>query len=193
MNIVEKEAHTHFKRLYSSGQIASLENLKSNITTKLYDFNRDRDKLDFLKTLRTLTTEDVKKHIDSCPNKGCGYEEKRELGIFVIDQEIEAINEYFKYVPKSKNQFSEEEESNLQNKLNEILEKLDKQADGQEIIFEEIEELKNHFNLGKKNWLQLFKGKLFDLSSTKIIEKTLVDDIINTISQAFENTTKLID
>ena len=58
MNIVEQEADRFFDRLYRNGKTNTLENLKSHITSKLYDFNRDRDKLDFLKIIRQKSVED---------------------------------------------------------------------------------------------------------------------------------------
>lgn len=191
MNIVEKEAERFYKRLYNNGKINNLENLKDHITTKLYDFNRDRDKLDFLKIIRQKTVTDKEKHMKSC--SGCPYGEERDFGIFAIDQEIDDLKRFYSYEPKSDDEFSVEQESELHNKLNEILEKLKKQGFGQQIIFEEIEDLKNHFNLGKKNWFQLLKGKVVDLTIKKVLDKTIVKEIYNQLSEGFEQAIKMIE
>ena len=48
MNIVEKEAKKFSRIFCHSHQINSLENLKSSLSKELYNFSRDRDKLDLL-------------------------------------------------------------------------------------------------------------------------------------------------
>ncbi|WP_028873171.1 hypothetical protein [Psychroserpens burtonensis] len=191
MNIVETEANQFSKRLFRGGKTNTLENLKSKITMKLYDFNRDRDKLDFLKILRVNSIADKEKHMKTC--SGCGYDKEIDIGIFAIDQEIDDINRFYTFEPKSDDEFSVEQESELHNKLNNILEKLEKQGFGQQIIFEEIEDLKNHFNLGKKNWFQLLKGKVVDLTLKKVLDKTIVQEIYNQLSDGFEQVVKMIE
>lgn len=192
MNIVEMEATRFFSILYDNGRRNTLENLKSQITTRLYDFNRDRDKLDFLKILRQKSVDDRDEHLKTC-RKNCGYEEERNIAIFAIDQEIDDINRFYSYEPKQEDVFSPEQESELHNKLNDILEGLEKQGVGQEVLFEEIEDLKNHFNLGKKNWFQLLKGKVVDMTIKKVLDKTIVQEIYNQLSEGFEQAVKMIE
>ncbi len=190
MNIVENEAKEFYQWDLLTG-VNTLANIKSNLDSKLYNFNRDRDKLDFLKILRTSCVEDIKDHISGgCV--GCGYEEPRNRAIFAIEQEIESINRYYSFEPKKDDIFSSEEESNLHSKLNKIIEELEKQGFGQQIIFEEIEELKDHFNLGKKTFFQLVKGKLIDLTIEKVLEKTVVVEIYKNLSVGYEHFTKMI-
>jgi len=191
MNIVEKEAKQFVKKFYNG--VNNLENLKSSLNNKLYNFSRDKDKLDFLRILREESVTQKQEHLKKCTRNGCLFEEGRDIGLFVIDQEIDSINSYYVYQPKSEEEFSAKEESELQNRLNGIIEYLEKLGYGQEIIFEEIESLKNHFNIGKKNWFQLLKGKLFDLGIEKVIEKTLINTIYDTVTEGFKEITKAIE
>jgi predicted RNA-binding protein with EMAP domain len=192
MNIIEKESEDFYEYGFlNSGIHQDLENIKSSLTSKLYNFNRDRDKLDFLKILRVKAIEDKEEHMKSC--SGCGYDKARDIAVFAIDQEVDDINRYYSYEPKSDDEFSTEQEADLHNKLNNILEKLEKQGFGQQIIFEEIEDLKNHFNLGKKNWFQLLKGKVVDLTLKKVLDKTIVQEIYNQLSEGFEQAIKMIE
>lgn len=192
MNIIEKEAKEFYEYDFlNSGKYNDLDNLKATLTSKLYNFNKDRDKLDFLKTLRVQTVQDKEEHMKTC--SGCGFDEGRDIGTFAIDQEIDEINEYYSFEPKKEDSFSSEEESVLHNKLNDILDKLEKQGYGQEIIFNEIEELKNHFNLGKKNWFQLLKGKVVDLALKKVLNETIVKEIYNNLSDGFDQVVKMIE
>lgn len=60
--------------------------------------------------------------------------------------------------------------SELDKKLDNIIDHLGKLGHGQEIIFNEIDELRDlQYNLPKKTWAQLLKGKLIDLALSKII------------------------
>ena len=60
-------------------------------------------------------------------------------------------------------------------KVDEIITHLTKLGFGQEIIFEEIEELKDLYTkLNKKNWGQVLKGKLIDLSLSKLVENETI-------------------
>ena len=191
INIVEAEANNFSEILFRSEKTNTLENLKSTIVAKLYDFNRDRDKLDFLKILRVLSISVKEEHMKTC--NGCDFDEEINIGIFAIDQEIDEINQFYTYEPKPADSFTVEQESELHNKLNSILEKLEKQGLGQEIIFEEIEDLKNHFIIGKKNWFQLLKGKVVDLTLKKVLNKTIVKEIYNQLSEGFEQAVQMIE
>ena len=192
MNIIEKEAEEFYEYGFlNSGIYENLENIKSSLTTKLYNFNRERDKLDFLKIIRQIAIKDKEEHMKSC--NGCGYDKARDIAVFAIDQEVDEINSFFTHKPKSNDEFSVEQESELHNKLNNILKKLNEQGFGQQIIFDEIEDLKNHFNLGKKNWFQLLKGKVVDLNFKKVLNKTIVQEIYNQLSEGFEQVVKMIE
>lgn len=185
MNIIEKEAKGFFSEFYGGVNTVTLGNLKLTLTSKLYDFNRNRDKLDFLKILREHIVLDKEEHLKICKEKWCKMPEERDLGIFVVDQEVDSINEYYTFEPKKDDVFTAEEESKLHSKLNEVIEHLSTLKLGQEVIFEEIESLKNHFNLGKKTWFQLLKGKLVELTVEKVLEKTVVQEIFDTLTDGY--------
>ena len=192
MNIVEKEVIEFYEHSFlNSGKYNNLKNIKLSLTSELYNFISDRDKLDFLKTLRNTCNADTENHMKSC--SGCGYDEVRNIALFAINQEIESINEVYIFKTSNDNLFTTEEESKLHNKLNKIIKNLEKQSFGQQIIFEEIEELKNHFNLGKKTWFQLLKGKLIEITIEGALEKTIVKEIFENLSDGFEHINKMIN
>lgn len=194
MNIVEKESKI-FSSDFFEGQMYNntLGNLKSKLTTKLYDFSRDRDKLDFLKILRQESLKLEENHKRECNSAGCSKVEEFELGLFVIDQEIDSINSYYCYEPKSNDTFSSEEESDIHSKLNDIIDTLKNLGYGQEIIFEEIESLKEHFNLGKKTWFQLLKGKILDLTIQGLIDKTAYAAIVKIIGDGYKELLSIVE
>lgn len=73
---------------------------------------------------------------------------------------------------KNKKKLKEKKADNLEEKLNHIIEHLINLGYGQEIIFNEIEELRGlQYKLSKKSWSQLLKGKLLDLALDKVLSK----------------------
>jgi hypothetical protein len=65
-------------------------------------------------------------------------------------------------------------ESEINSKIDSVLSKLDDLGYGQEIIFNEIEELRNlSKKLSKKTWSQLVKGKMVDLVISEVINKNV--------------------
>lgn len=76
-----------------------------------------------------------------------------------------------------------ENQTEFEGTINEILSRLEKLGYGQQIIFDEIEELKNlHSQLNKKNFGQALKGKLIDLALSKMIDNDTVSYIYNKIT-----------
>jgi len=192
MNLIETLAKEFVEDLFLTDYILDMEILKQRLETKLSVFRRNKDKLDFLKILITETRNNIIEHERTCTNPNCGYEKDKNLGIFLMQQEIDYINETYIFIPKSDDQFTVEEETSLHCKLNEILDRLNKQGLGQEILFDEIESLKNHFNLGKKTWLQLAYGKMISVTGEKMIEESISKEIIYQIKDIFNDSIKLI-
>lgn len=71
----------------------------------------------------------------------------------------------------------------LNAKIDNIIETLNKQNLGQEILFEELEELKELYSkLNKKNWGQVLKGKLIDLGLAQVINKDVMESIFKELT-----------
>ena len=84
---------------------------------------------------------------------------------------------------KAKTNRQRTQDSNLDTKIDAIISKLTALGFGQEIIFNELEELRDlQKKLPKKTWGQLLKGKLLDLAFSEIISK-------ETATFIFENLT----
>ena len=194
MNIVEKEAVKYAEYEFFNGEFnCTVDNLSSDLSSKIYSYKRKNDKLFFLNILRKEVLNQKLEHEKTCSKTNCGISQEKETGIFVIDQEIEEISQSYEYQPKYADEFSSEQKSELHNSLNGIKEKLSELGFGQQIIFDELDELKEHLNLGKKNWFQLLKGKLFDLTVNKVLKETVIKEVYEELSAGFENLPELID
>ena len=86
-----------------------METLKSKLTEKLYNFNRDKDKLFFLNVLRKEVENEKIEHEKTCNTPNWSISEDNALGLFLIDQEIEGISEYYEYKPKPDDELSTQE------------------------------------------------------------------------------------
>ncbi|BDB53074.1 hypothetical protein [Flavobacterium ammonificans] len=193
MNIVEKEA-IRFSTYFFEGQsFCDIDYLKSTLSSKLYNFNRDKDKLYFLNVLRKEVELEKLEHEKKCTTIDCDISTEKKTGFFVIDQEIDNVNRNYEFEPYIEDKFKIEEQVDLHNKLNQIEEQLKNLGYGQEVIYNEIDELKENFNLGKKNWFQLAKGKFLDLTVSKLVEETVIKEIYSELSKGFKHLPKLID
>jgi len=88
--------------------------------------------------------------------------------------------------------FSQEEKVDLKNKLDQFAERLTKMEIGQQITYddlmEEIKDLKSLLNtLGKKNWFEVFKGKMIDFGLGEISKKG-----IKLVSEIFKENQNLL-
>lgn len=194
MNIVEKEAVEFAEYEFFNGNLnITVDNISSDLSSKLYSFKRKKDKLFFLNILRKEVLNQKIEHQKTCKKVNCAISQEKETGLFVIDQEIEEISQSYEYQPKYSDEFSSEQKSELHNSLNEIKEKLTELGFGQQIIFDELDELKEHLNLGKKNWFQLLKGKLFDLTVSKALDEIIIKEVYEKLSNGFENLPDLIE
>jgi hypothetical protein len=192
MTIPELQAKEFAEDFFNAGIPNTFENLKDRLDNKLFLFRKDKDQLDFLKVLVSEISIDIQSHEEKCTTIGCHYRKEREPGIFLIQQEVDEINSRFEFEPDLEDRFSTEDEISLHNKLNNIIENLKSQELGQEVLYEEIESMKNHFNLGKKTWFQLLKGKLVDVAIEKGVEIFIVQQIYDALADGFTNGVKLL-
>jgi hypothetical protein len=74
-------------------------------------------------------------------------------------------------------------QNELNKKVDEIIAGLKKQGLGQEILFDELQELKELYSkLDKKNWGQVLKGKLIDLGLAEVINREIMGDIFKELT-----------
>ncbi|MDN5478675.1 MAG: hypothetical protein L0G39_17250, partial [Chryseobacterium sp.] len=88
-------------------------------------------------------------------------------GKIYIEEKREATTENYDNISSNHQEIND--------KINDVLARLQSLGYGQQIIFDEIEELKSlHTKLSKKNWGQVVKGKLLDLALSKLVENDTI-------------------
>ncbi len=193
MTIPELQAKEFAEDFFNAGKPNTIENLKDRLDNKLFLFRKDKDQLDFLKVLVSEISIDIQIHEEKCTTIGCHYRKEREPGIFLIQQEVDEINSRFEFEPDLEDRFSTDDEISLHNKLNSIIENLKRQELGQEVLYEEIESMKNHFGLGKKTWFQLLKVKIVDVAIDKVIEEAIVKQIYDALADGLTKSMKWLN
>lgn len=185
---------TKFKSIASSGRRFAQNLLKEQLDT----YRTDKTKLFFLTELRKSISEEKIKHEKTCRTSNCSTSNAFDTGLFVIDEELEVMSQYFQPETKTNNPFSFEEISSLHRKLDEILDRFQKVDFGHEILGEELEiisedidTLKQHFSLDKKSWFQFAFIKFASIGAAYGIEKGIVEGMYSELTQQVENATSL--
>lgn len=184
MDYVERKAvefANHFLRSHLSD-----DDFKYELSNSTSNFNRYFDKRRFLNIILEDVIKKHDEHIKVCKNPGsCPTDQGYDAAKFLIGQELEDYLNYDdsnSYSKGTDQDFGYSDRLEIDNKLDQVLQHLEKLGLGQEIIFNEIDELRNHTDLKKKNWKQLLKGKLIDISIAKITDNKTIEWIYKTLT-----------
>jgi len=104
-------------------------------------------------------------YIETLGGSGAGIWGKITVqGTLRVEEKLLTYKEDYSAAPQ--------DQLSLNEKIDWIIQELKKQSVGQEVLFNELEELKDLYGkLSKKNWGELLKGKLVDLALDRIISK----------------------
>lgn len=177
MDIIERIANQIFTTQIQRGPKPHSE-VMSLVKSKIYDINSKNDQIKFLDYLLKNSVLNFSEHMKVCTSpETCRKNFEYESIIFYLQQELIKLG-----IILDENTFTDSEIISAESKLEEVLEELKKVKLGQEIIYEdltkEIDELKSYFFLGKKNWYQLFAGKIVDMTVSGIVSETASKQII---------------
>ena len=185
-----KKFVSRYITISSSGRRFAQNLLEKQLST----YRTDKTKLFFLTELRKSVSENMIDHESTCTIPNCRISQSYNTCLFVIDEELEVMSEYFKPELRGKNLLSFDEISSLHRKLDEILERFEKVDFGHIILGEELESisedidtLKQHFSLDKKSWFQFAFIKFASIGSTYGIEEGIVKGMYAELTQQVEN------
>lgn len=117
---------------------------------------------------------------------GGNFREMKDEFITYFWEPFYEIFDWYMYESETKNEndyFSQKRREDLFEKLNEMETMLTKMGFGQEIIFNEINDLRKLTKkLNKKNWSEIIKGKFVDLSLSGIISVEAAKKVIEILT-----------
>lgn len=183
MNIIQKQANEFIKI-----NMMSLNNHKKfidNLRTELWEYKKDVHKIEFIEQIKQKAKIDYDKHIIVCNEVNCSKNSFYENTLFFLQEELDELENHL--TPEN---FTRNERREINVTLELILSDLNKLKLGQELTYNdmsaEFEELKDFYFLNKKNWLQLFQGKVTEMIAGGIISETLSKRIIETLSENYD-------
>ena len=189
MNIIENIAQDFLEENYISSSNTNF--FLSGIKTELARQRKDSDKIIFLSTLRNSISNWHDSHYEVCKEKDdCDELKWHQKTIFYLNNMLDD----YSIQSDQKDWFSENEKIDYSDKLDKIINDIQILKKGQEVIYdnltEEIEELKNLYHLGKKNWKHILVGKTVEMITGGVISETISKELINLTDVATQNLLK---
>lgn len=184
MNIVLHKAKNFYK--YNLVDSKTFDDVLAKTLNEIDSFFEITDKVTFLKYLIEMHSEERKDHEKFCKEKPeeCDYSITLRYYVFALENEI-------KKLISDTDKFNDKELSEINAKLDKVLNDLNILKNGHEIIhddfFKEIEDLRNSVNLGKKSWRQLLLGKLFEMTASGVISGTVSNGIIKEFQSMYKH------
>lgn len=158
--------------------VSSYEDVINALKDDLIFFNEDDEKIKYLQIICQRVNKDYENHLRECKDPdNCHLNNAYDHIKYFIGHQLKYLG-----IKLNEDTFSAEEKESTDSKLDKILADLFEIKTGQKFVYEElaqeIEELKNLYYLGKKNWLQLLVGKSIDMAASGIVSETISKQII---------------
>lgn len=103
-------------------------------------------------------------------------------GVRLIEENIENYQTQNNF-STDENKFTKEQIQNLNEKIDTLINEFKIQGLANEILFNELQDLKDYLNiLHKKNWGEMFRGKILDMAMGKIVEPEILTKAYETIT-----------
>ena len=185
MNIIKRQANDFIERNLNSYDL--YKNFIDNVKSKLWDYRKTSNKVEFIEQIIATIKIEYDKHLINCPNlNNCSVNFFYENVLFFLQEELEALED--ELTPAD---FNKNEKNTLNETLQTIVSELNIIKLGQQITYDdlllEFENLKDFYFLNKKNWIQLFSGKLNDMVVGGVISEVTANQILKVINDNYNN------
>jgi hypothetical protein len=160
------------------GSSKTYSEFRDKVNNELLDINNEKYRIKLIKNLICTISKELEKHKKVCPTNGkdCQESEYYRDILFYLEDEL------YSYQYTSDNDFSFDEKIKYESRLEDIKEDLSAILAGQQgmyaKIMEEIDELKNLLFLDKRNWKNLFTGKLIDWVGSGLSGQVVANNIL---------------
>lgn len=165
---------------YIEHGIGDENKLISKVRNELYEIKSEQDKLGLLTIVLEANEKEYQRHLnDDCTDpKVCGTNKRHQRVAYYLQQELEELG-----ININADHFTWEEKTQCNTQLDDLIETLKSSnqllSEQLEILRGEIEELKNLYVLGKKNWKQLVLGKTGEMVLSGVISEEVSKPLIN--------------
>ena len=183
MNLIQRQAEDFL--LYNLNEYGKHKEFVSNVKSELWEYNKTAHKVQFIELIILRLKKGYDEHLSTCKNE-CDVKKFYENSLFFLQEELEELESNIET-----QDFNRTDKTQLTVVLNKIIEDLNTLKLGQQISYDdfalEFEELKDMLFLDKKNWSQLFIGKLTEMIASGVISETISKEITETIKSNYPN------
>jgi hypothetical protein len=173
MDFIKRKAKD-FTDEHLMGGIASVQQLVNEAKEIISGFDNHLDKVKFLNLILEKNNYDYSEHLKVCKSKeDCSSNFSHESVAYYLSQELYRLG-----VQINNDTFTEGDRKEAESKIDQILKDLNDIKVGQQVLFAELNEMKDLFFLGKKKWYQLLIGKSIDMTASGIVSETVSKQII---------------
>lgn len=181
MSYLENKAK-ELVRLRLSRPNGGLEKILTIVESDLADVDDENDKLKYLTIVLEANEIRHNIHTSGCSDPiTCGTDKQHEKINYYLQQEIRRLG-----FNLSEDVFTREEKQQLTDYLDKVLQELKDLKEENQVIKAEIEELKNLFILGKKNWRQMAAGKFGEMVFGGVISEATAKPILHGLNIAYQ-------
>jgi hypothetical protein len=185
MNIIQKQADEFLR--YHMNDHAEHKIFIDTVRKQLLEYKKTSYKIEFVEYVILKAKIAFDDHFQKCDSKNnCRVNKFYENSLFFLQEELEELESELK--PED---FSSDEKASLNKTLQKIVDDLNIIKLGQQITYDDIkdefEELKDLYFLNKKNWVQLFNGKLYEMVAGGVISETISKDLAEIIKNSYKD------
>jgi len=184
MNIIQKQADDFIR--FKMREHRPYKDFIDDVKSALWEYKKVKYQIQFIERVIQIAKIQYDKHMPDCKNPDtCDTNKFYENTMFFLQEELEELESDI-----DSSEFSRTERNTINDVLQTIIDDINLLKQGQEITYddfkEEFEELKDLYYLNKKNWLQLFAGKLTNMVAGGMISETVSKDLVEIISSNYE-------
>lgn len=171
---------------YIKYEISNSKRIVDLVLEEANNIKSERDKIDFFSTILEGNEKALQLHLSECPTPNCDDKMNHDRVSYFLQQELALLG-----VNANQDYFTSEEKENFNHFVDTIIEQINLSnqlmTEQFEILSNEIEELKNLYFLGKKNWKQLLLGKTSEMVASGIVSETLSKPLLDLAKNTFQN------
>ncbi len=184
MNIIQRQADDFVK--YHMSDHDEYKEFIDKVRQQLWEYKKTTYKIEFVEYVILKAKIAFYNHLPRCTSKNnCRVNKFYENSLFFLQEELEELESEL-----NPEDFSREEKTSLNQTLQKIVEDLNTIKLGQQITYDDVkaefEELKDLYYLNKKNWVQLFTGKLSEMVAGGVISETISKDLAEIIKNSYK-------
>lgn len=182
INLANKFVHN-----YMSMGVNNYHEIIDQATNKVSEIDNHLDRIKYLNVILEANNKLYQEHLAVCKNPiDCTQNFSHQNISYFLKQKLSRLG-----VQINSDAFTPDEKRQTDSRLDEILKDLSALKAGQQVIYEdlqtEIEELRNLYFMGKKNWYQLLVGKSIEMVAAGIISDSVSKQIITSFKHSFQN------